>query len=129
MKLSAWIEKKLENPKFRNQYISDIRGEINGLKEIVSVKDGVIRKLKEKYDGAAQSADWWKNKENAIAKCWAENVVENAELESKLKAAVDSLKYISTYVRHTDATVVRLAALAAFAGEALKTIQGKGDEG
>lgn len=77
MKLSAWIEKKLESPEFRNQYISD---------------------LKE----------------------------ENKRLESKLKVAVDVLKYIFTYVRYGDATVMRLAA---FAGESLKTIQGKGDGG
>lgn len=43
--------------------------------------------LKEKFTVAMESANFWENKENAIAKCWAGNVVENEELRKELKAA------------------------------------------
>lgn len=54
-----------------------------------------IKKLKEQYNVATKSAAWWENKENAIAKCWADNVVENAEKDEeieKLKEENKSLK-------------------------------------
>ena len=37
MKLSAWIEKKLESPEFRNQYISDLKEEIKRMESKLKV--------------------------------------------------------------------------------------------
>ena len=64
-----------------------LEAEIKEAREEAATRGVECEKLEQKYKVASESADWWKNKENAIAKCWSDNVVENAELQSRLDAA------------------------------------------
>ena len=122
MKLSAWIEKKLESPEFRNQYISDLKEENERLES----------KLKAAVDALIEQQRWLGKTGDSIADFddiaeWfhgATGLMRPGKDQAGYGASDKERHKVFRAWSHKMTLEIRQRT-----SEALKTIQGKGDGG